>query len=158
MEVELLGNISMGSRNNGEGDTSLRIGENIQQVDNIEQRASDTIHDAMHHPLQVLNAALDGVLVLVMRLGLFVLNDVHTKQVFHLERSLPFCVVGLQALHSPIITDEVFQCCGQLGLRGHGVSGEELRVDTAVDLDEAAPTMPRDPVVMSRNVGDERIG
>ena len=165
MEVEVGGNISLGSHNNGEGVTPLQIGKNIQQMDNIEQtqqpkwqRASDTIHDAMHHLLQVLNAALDGVLVLVMRLRLFVLNDVHTEQVFCLERSLQFCVVRLQSLHSPIITDGVFQGCGQLGLRGHGVAGKELRVETPVDLNETAPTMPRDPVIMSGNVGDERIG
>ena len=130
MEIKVRGNISLGARYNGEGDTSLRIGENIQQMDNIKQTqqpkrrgASNTIHDAMHHPLQVLNAALDGVLVMLIRLRLFVLNDVHTKQVFHLERSLRFCVVGLQALHSSIITDEFFQGCGKFGLPGHGVTG-----------------------------------
>ena len=116
------------------------------------------IHDAMHHPLQVLNPVLDGVLVLVMQLGLFVLNDIHTKQIFHLERSLRFGIIGLQTLHGTIVTDEVLQGCGQLALRGHGVSGEELRVETAVDLNKAAPTMPRDPVIMSSDVGDESVG
>ena len=133
-------------------------------MDNIEETqqpkgwgTSNSVHDAMHHLLQVLNVALDGVLVLIMRLGLFVLNDVHTEQVFHLEGSLRFRVVGLKTLHSPIITDEFFQGCGQFGLRGHGVTGKKLRVKTTVDLNESASAMPRNPVVMSRNVGNERI-
>ena len=122
------------------------------------QWAFDMIHDNMQHLLQILNAALDGVLVLVMRLGLFVLNDIHTKQIFHLERSLRFGIIGLQTLQSAIITDEVLQGCGQLGLQGHGVASKELTVEAAIDLNEAAPTMPRDPVIMSGNIGDESVG
>ena len=164
MKVDVGINASLGTRDNSEGDTSFRIGKNIQQMDDVEQTqqpkwrwASNTIHDAMLHPLQILNAALDGVLVLLMRLGLFVFNDIHTKQIFHLERSLQFCIIGLQTLHGTVITDEVLQCCGHLGLQGHGVACEQLRDEPAVDLNEAAPTMPRDPVIIGGNVGDETV-
>ena len=111
----------------------------------------------MHHPLQVLNAPLDGVLVLIMRLRLFVLNKVHTEQVFHLEGCLRSRVIGLKTLHRSIVTDEFLQGCGQFGLRGHGVTSKELRFQAPVDLDETASAMPRSPVVMSGNVRNEGI-
>ena len=119
--------------------------------------APDVVHDAMHHPLQVLNASLDGVLVLIMGLGLFVLNKVHTEQILHLEGCLRFRVIGLKTLHCSIVTDEVLQCCGHFGLRGHRVTSKQLRVQTPVDLDETASAMPRSPVVVSGNVRNKSI-
>ena len=37
MEVEVWGNVSLGARDNGEWDTALRIGQDVQQMNHVEQ-------------------------------------------------------------------------------------------------------------------------
>ena len=37
MEVEVWRNVSLGVRDNGEWDTALRVGQEIQQMDHVEQ-------------------------------------------------------------------------------------------------------------------------
>ena len=126
MKVEVRRNISLATHDNSERDESLRIDKDIQQPNDISDtqeptiiRTTNTIHDASHHAFEILNALFNGVLMLIVWFRLLVLDEIHTKNIFHGKGSIRFGVIRFETLHSAIIMNEIQQS----GLIMDGVSG-----------------------------------
>ena len=107
------------------------VAENIAQSNDVQKtqqpkgvRAGNMIHDAVHHVLEVLDTLLNGVLVLVVWFALAILDCIHPENIFHHKTSFRLSIVGLEAFHGTIFSDEIQEGGRKSGFRGNRVSRE----------------------------------
>ena len=56
-----------------------------------------------------------------------------------------------------MLADEVLQCHGHLGFRGHWISSEKMRLDTTIQLEHGAATMARNAIIMGRCISKNGV-
>ena len=71
--------------------------------------STSAIHDGVGDSLDILDASLNMVLVLVVWLRLFVLDDVKSEEVLDGSAHFNFGIVTHEAIHGAMLMNEVFQ-------------------------------------------------
>ena len=67
-------------------------------------------------------------------------------------------IVADQAMHGTVVPNELTQSGREVGFGCERVSGKEAGFRTAEDLKDGTSTMPRDPVSVGWDVGEDGVG
>ncbi len=114
-------NIGDFSHHNSVGNSTFGIDKNIQQTDDEQHakqpefgRAANMIHGAGGEVLDILDVALNRVLVLIMRFRLGILDEVKAVNVLHGKAGFRLGIVTHQSLWSTMVVDEILKSVGHI--------------------------------------------
>jgi hypothetical protein len=115
------------------------------------------VHGVLEHPLQILDASLNGILVLVVGFRLAVTDGIETEEIMNPLTEFRFGIVRHDTNRCTISTDKVLKGMVHLAFRSKRGAMEKLRVKATKDLNHGTATMAWNTIVMGRNVIEEGI-
>ncbi|HEY9818721.1 MAG TPA: hypothetical protein V6D20_23380, partial [Candidatus Obscuribacterales bacterium] len=107
--------------------------------------------------LDILNHALNGILVFVVGLRLLVLDTVEVVEVGNLSIDFGLGIVSFETNGCSNVTEELLVHSGDVRLGSEGVANEELGVNTSKELQHLTASMARDAIIMGWAVGKDGI-
>ena len=165
MELEVSRHISHLVRHNRERDLALGVNQDIAEANDEEEAeepelgwGAGVIHGVADHAFQILDAPLNGVLMLVVRFRLAIPHSIEAKEIKDACTEFRLGIVRHDANRGTIGTDEILKGMVHLRLRGKRSAVQELRIKAAKDLNHGATAMAGDAIIMRRNIREEGVG